>query len=141
MPTTAETLKKILVEKFSVAEENIRPEATMDTLGLDSLDMIEVLFEVEEAFDIRVPQDGGAIRTATVQQFMDTDTVFAGTPDDVFNQLQAFNARMGGVGHLLFFGQGGPLSHEDAKENIRLFGQEVAPRLRELRTPEIAAAE
>src|SRR4051812_22284586 len=44
-------------------------------------------------------------RTATVQQFMDTDTVFAGTPDDVFDQLQTFNARMGGVGHLLFFGQ------------------------------------
>ena len=71
-------------------------------------------------------------RTATVQQFMDTETVFAGTPDDVFNQLKAFNARMGGVGHLLFFGQGGHLTHQDAKENIRLFGKEVAPRLREL---------
>ena len=41
---------------------------------------------------------------------MDTETVFAGTPDDVFNQLKAFNQRMGGVGHLLFFGQGGQLS-------------------------------
>ena len=30
-------------------------------------------------------------RTATVEQFMDTETVFAGTPDDVFNQLKAFN--------------------------------------------------
>ena len=27
-------------------------------------------------------------RTATVQQFMDTDTVFAGTPDDVFSQIR-----------------------------------------------------
>jgi alkanesulfonate monooxygenase SsuD/methylene tetrahydromethanopterin reductase-like flavin-dependent oxidoreductase (luciferase family) len=71
-------------------------------------------------------------RRATVQQFMDTDTVFAGTPDDVFNQISDFNRRMGGVGHLLFFGQGGYLSHEDAAENIRLFGREVASRLREL---------
>jgi alkanesulfonate monooxygenase SsuD/methylene tetrahydromethanopterin reductase-like flavin-dependent oxidoreductase (luciferase family) len=71
-------------------------------------------------------------RKATVQQFMDTDTVFAGTPDDVFNQIKDFNARMGGVGHLLFFGQGGFISHEDTVENIRLFGQEVAPRLRDL---------
>lgn len=39
---------------------------------------------------------------------------------------------MGGVGHLLFFGQGGFLSHVDAAENIRLFGREVAPRLKEL---------
>ena len=43
---------------------------------------------------------------------------------------------MGGVGHLLFFGQGGQLTHQDAKENIRLFGQEVAPRLLELGAPE-----
>ena len=80
-------------------------------------------------------------RTATVQQFMDTETVFAGTPDDVFNQLKAFNARMGGVGHLLFFGQGGDLSHHDSMDNIRLFGREVAPRLMELGVPEAAAAE
>ncbi|HEY3849007.1 MAG TPA: LLM class flavin-dependent oxidoreductase [Acetobacteraceae bacterium] len=71
-------------------------------------------------------------RKASVQQFMDTDTVFAGTPDDVFDQIRDFNERMGGVGHLLFFGQGGYLNHEDAMANITLFGREVAPRLREM---------
>ena len=80
-------------------------------------------------------------RTATVQQFMDTDTVFAGSPDDVYNQLKAFNARMGGVGHLLFFGQGGYLTHQEAKANIALFGKEVAPRLKDLGMPETVAAE
>lgn len=80
-------------------------------------------------------------RTASVQQFMDTETVFAGTPDDVVNQLTAFNARMGGVGNLLFFGQGGYLSHQDALDNIRLFGREVAPRLAELGAVETRAAE
>jgi alkanesulfonate monooxygenase SsuD/methylene tetrahydromethanopterin reductase-like flavin-dependent oxidoreductase (luciferase family) len=84
-------------------------------------------------------------RRATVQQFMDTDTVFAGTPDDVFEQIKAFNERMGGIGHLLFFGQGGFLDHQDAVANIRLFGLEVAPRLRELHVeamqPGVAAAQ
>jgi len=81
-------------------------------------------------------------RHATVQQFMDTDTVFAGTPDDVFQQIRDFSIRMGGVGHLLFFGQGGYLGHEDAVENIKLFGREVAPRLRELTVePASVAAE
>ena len=80
-------------------------------------------------------------RKATVQQFMDTDTVFAGTPDDVFNQIRLFNDRMGGVGHLLFFGQGGFLDHKDAVENIRLFGREVAPRLHELHAQTVAAAD
>jgi hypothetical protein len=52
---------------------------------------------------------------------------------------------MGGIGHLLAFGQGGFLDHTDTKENIRLLGQEVAPRLRalhpEAERPRVAAAE
>lgn len=80
---------------------------------------------------------------ASVEDLMATDTVFAGTPDDVFDQLRDFNARMGGVGHLLFFGQGGFLDHADTVENIRLFAREVAPRLRELNNgaPATRAAE
>ena len=70
--------------------------------------------------------------TATLEQFMATDTVFAGTPDDVYNQIKSLNDRVGGFGHLLFFGQGGFLDHKDTVANITLFGKEVMPRLREL---------
>ena len=72
MPTTAETLETILTEKFSVPPEKIRLDATLSELGLDSLDLIEVLFEVEDAFDIRIPQDGAAIRAATLRELLDT---------------------------------------------------------------------
>ncbi len=81
---------------------------------------------------------------ASVEDLMANDTVFAGTPDDVFEQISDFNTRMGGFGHLLFFGQGGELDHRDTVENIRLFAREVAPRIAELGAPEpgaIAAAE
>ena len=74
MPTTAETLETILTEKFHVPREKIRLDAPLAELGLDSLDLIEVLFEVEETFDIRVPQDGPAIKAATLQQLLDTVT-------------------------------------------------------------------
>jgi alkanesulfonate monooxygenase SsuD/methylene tetrahydromethanopterin reductase-like flavin-dependent oxidoreductase (luciferase family) len=70
--------------------------------------------------------------TATVEQFMEAGTVFAGTPDDVYEQIKAFNDKVGGFGHLLFFGQGGHLDHKDTMDNIRLFGSEVMPRLRDL---------
>ena len=43
MPTTAETLETILMDKFSVPRQAIRPEAALSELGLDSLDLIEVL--------------------------------------------------------------------------------------------------
>jgi alkanesulfonate monooxygenase SsuD/methylene tetrahydromethanopterin reductase-like flavin-dependent oxidoreductase (luciferase family) len=71
---------------------------------------------------------------------MAADTVFAGTPDDVYNQIRDFNERIGGFGHLLFFGQGGFLDHQDTVANIALFGKEVMPRLRELNAPASRAA-
>ncbi len=35
--------------------EAIKPEMTLDDLGLDSLALVEVVFGIEEAFDISVP--------------------------------------------------------------------------------------
>jgi acyl carrier protein len=72
MTTVAEQLRNILTEKFSVPEERVQPGAKLEDLGLDSLDMIEVLFEVEDAFNIRVPEDGTEIRSATIQDLLDT---------------------------------------------------------------------
>ena len=69
---------------------------------------------------------------ATVEQFMDADTVFAGTPDDVYNQIKAFNDRIGGFGHLLVMGQAGFLDHKETIRGIDLLAKEVYPRLREL---------
>lgn len=72
MPTVFERIQTILTEKFHVAPEKIHPDATLESLGLDSLDLIEVLFEVEEAFNIRVPQDGAAaVKAATLQDIID----------------------------------------------------------------------
>jgi alkanesulfonate monooxygenase SsuD/methylene tetrahydromethanopterin reductase-like flavin-dependent oxidoreductase (luciferase family) len=69
---------------------------------------------------------------ASIEQLIACDAAFAGTPDDVYAQIKDFNERVGGFGHLLFFGQGGFLDHADTKENLRLFAKEVLPRLRDL---------
>jgi acyl carrier protein len=89
MATTAETLKNILTERFSMPEEKIQPEATLDSLGLDSLDLIEVLFEVEEAFDIRVPQDGATVKAATIQELLDTITRLVEQPQPAATQTES----------------------------------------------------
>jgi alkanesulfonate monooxygenase SsuD/methylene tetrahydromethanopterin reductase-like flavin-dependent oxidoreductase (luciferase family) len=79
-------------------------------------------------------RDGNPVdhTTATLDQFMESATVFAGTPDDVYEQIKEMNDRVGGFGHLLFFGQGGFLDHADTVANITLFAKEVMPRLRDL---------
>ena len=50
----------------------------------------------------------------------------------MYDQIKALSDSVGGFGHLLMFGQGRFLDHEDTVANITLFAQEVLPRLRQL---------
>ena len=54
---------EVLVEKYGVDEGKIRPEATLTDLGLDSLMAVEFLFDVEDEFDIEVPEDDANFET------------------------------------------------------------------------------
>ena len=79
MTSIFEGVRKILADKYSVEEESVTPESTLKDLGLDSLDLVELIFEVEDVFDIRVPQDAGTeLLTATVQDIVDDIQKLAG---------------------------------------------------------------
>jgi alkanesulfonate monooxygenase SsuD/methylene tetrahydromethanopterin reductase-like flavin-dependent oxidoreductase (luciferase family) len=79
-------------------------------------------------------RDGRAInaRTMTVEEAIDAGLVFAGSPDDVWDQLRAFYDHVGGFGHLLMMGQGGTISHEETVANLTMFSEAVLPRLADL---------
>ena len=73
MSETFATLQTILKTKYKIEPENVTRDATLESLGLDSLDLIELLFEVEDEFNIRVPQDGGsALKMTKVQDVVDS---------------------------------------------------------------------
>lgn len=76
------------------------------------------------------------ITQGSVQDFIDAGTVFAGNPDQVFEQIVAFNEQVGGLGNLIIMGQGGTLDYQDTCENLQLFAKEVMPRLPEIKMPE-----
>jgi acyl carrier protein len=62
-----EKVRKIVAEKLSVEPEEVVPEASfVDDLGADSLDLVELIMAMEEAFDIEVPDDE-AEKLQTVQ--------------------------------------------------------------------------
>ncbi|MBW2108120.1 MAG: acyl carrier protein [Deltaproteobacteria bacterium] len=62
-----EKVKKIVAEKLSVEPEEVVPEASfVDDLGADSLDLVELIMAMEEAFDIEIP-DEEAEKIQTVQ--------------------------------------------------------------------------
>lgn len=50
-------IAKILVDEYEVDAAAIRPDAAMGDLGLDSLQVVEFLFHVEDEFEIEVPEE------------------------------------------------------------------------------------
>ena len=60
--STLERLRELLARDFDLAPERLRPDATLESLEIDSLRMIEVLFGIEEAFGITVSAEQGEIR-------------------------------------------------------------------------------
>jgi len=58
-----EFLAQVLSEKYDVSSDVISPEATLTELGLDSLTVVELLFDVEDEFGIEVPEERATFQT------------------------------------------------------------------------------
>jgi acyl carrier protein len=63
--TVEERVKAIICEQLSVAEEDVVPQASfVDDLGADSLDLVEMIMAMEEAFNISIAdEDAEKIKT------------------------------------------------------------------------------
>jgi acyl carrier protein len=49
---------KVLVETLNVDEDQVTPTATLQGgLGAESIDFLDIVFRLERAFDIRIPND------------------------------------------------------------------------------------
>jgi acyl carrier protein len=78
MPSVIETVKQIVEkvkqiirEQLGAEDEEITPTSSfVDDLGADSLDTVELVMAVEEAFDIEIP-DNEAEKMRTVQDLID----------------------------------------------------------------------
>lgn len=65
MAAVEEKVKQIIVEQLGVDEGEVTPTASfVDDLGADSLDTVELVMALEEAFNIEIPdEDAENIRT------------------------------------------------------------------------------
>ena len=58
MSTTAEKVKKIVVEQLGVPEDQVTEDAKfIDDLGADSLDQVELIMAFEEEFGSDIPDE------------------------------------------------------------------------------------
>jgi acyl carrier protein len=66
-----EKVKQIIVEQLQVDEAEVTPGASFqEDLGADSLDVVELVMQFEEAFDIEIP-DEDAEKIKTVKDAID----------------------------------------------------------------------
>ena len=69
--TTFERVKKVLVDELNVDPNLVTPGFSLrDQMDADSLDMVEILLCMEEAFDIRI-EEQTAQRMNTVQDLVE----------------------------------------------------------------------
>ena len=53
--SVAEKVKAIIAEQAMMDPRDVAPESTLESLGVDSLGLVEAVFAIEEAFDVHVP--------------------------------------------------------------------------------------
>ena len=67
--STIERLKKLFIDKFDFNIEELKPDTTLEYLGLDSLDKIEFMFDIEKEFNIKIPDE--QFKVVTIRDMVD----------------------------------------------------------------------
>jgi acyl carrier protein len=57
MSATLETLQRLIADKYDIDPATLDPDKAFADFGVDSLGLVELLFSVEDHFDIDLPQD------------------------------------------------------------------------------------
>ncbi len=78
-------IRKLFLKNFDFPEERLRPEATVESLGLDSLDKIEFMFDLEKEFNVKVPDREVTLNSIediinVVDRLLDAQRQSGGTP-------------------------------------------------------------
>ena len=65
-----EKLVSYAVKQLELTPEDITPDSTFESLGIDSLDIVELIMALEEEFDIEIP-DAEAEKVTTVNDVVE----------------------------------------------------------------------
>jgi len=55
--TTLVILQEILIKEFDLTPEQVAPGASLRGLGIDSLDLLELMFKIEDRYQLAIRDD------------------------------------------------------------------------------------
>ncbi len=61
--SSLETIQRMMAEQFDLKPEVLAPDAQLESLGVDSLSVIEFMFNIEDEFKIKLPDERVEIKT------------------------------------------------------------------------------
>ena len=67
-----EVLKSILEENLDIDPANVNDESTFESLGVDSLDLLEIITELEDRLDIDFGEPEGLNNVGELVAYLET---------------------------------------------------------------------
>ena len=67
-----DTVKAILQDKLDINPDSVTDESTFDSLGIDSLDLVELICEIEDQLDVDFGEPEGLATVADLVAYLDT---------------------------------------------------------------------
>jgi acyl carrier protein len=68
---TIDTVKEVLEENLDIDPETVNDESTFDSLGIDSLDMVELICDLEEKCDVEFGEPEGLETVGDLVEYID----------------------------------------------------------------------
>lgn len=68
---TLDTVKEVLKSNLDIDPENVTEDATFDDLGIDSLDMVELICDLEEKCSVDFGEPEGLTTVGDLVEYID----------------------------------------------------------------------
>ncbi len=68
---TLDTIKEVLQENLDIDPENVTEDSTFDDLGIDSLDMVELICDLEEKCNVDFGEPEGLETVGDLVEYID----------------------------------------------------------------------
>ena len=68
---TLDTIKEVLQENLDIDPENVTEDSTFDDLGIDSLDMVELICDLEEKCNVDFGEPEGLETVGYLVEYID----------------------------------------------------------------------
>ena len=68
---TIDTIKEVLQDNLDIEPETVNEESTFESLGIDSLDMVELICDLEEKCDVDFGEPEGLETVGDLVEYID----------------------------------------------------------------------